>query len=427
MEQVGTLLAAKDPGSGPERHSRENVSLGIESGIHNIQTQHIGECVYDSIQAIMFFADGFRELYANYAEDCLNRLPSNDLFQLTSVFEADVVRNFFPAGATAAGASGKDIEYLKRFYSRATRRYILVKLQECGWSPSQVETYFKTPTLTTDCLLPYPVKARSLQRQASFNKYAGVTTADPIMKLVGVDTIVKNGMLKTEGLMSEQVTTFIGVLNKNDKFWKNNVEVQHEYTPDAVGRLVGIQIGAFSESGGHSNAIVRYRGAYYYCDNEMGVAHRIDETLLQEPLNSRSFSYGAKEGKWNFMINGKVAVSFPISGGIGDDLFKSESANFFFLKEGVDWELPAEGGACTKPPALPTSTFAVAPTAPSRIFHATQSRFSAHQLPTAAQTGIRRLGAFPKTRKVIRYEMVSSVGPSAAPLKRFTATRRAGR
>lgn len=313
-------------------------TLGIESGLKYLQTQHLGECVYDSFQMILTFADGLRGINAWKAQELFNADPvglltvSDSYKSQIGQFMFDVKDEMSLQAYISANPDIKPKSFI-HFYALMLRRYVLIKLQECKWSSKTLESYFKIPSGGIQTICPGIPKFSSpvLKREPSLNTEGSTYAALKIMNVVGMTPEFNAGRIATKGSMIDQINAIARVFN-NLPILKNDFVFTTTYRGDKENtKLIGIAITAVQPGAGHENCIVRYQGKYYYCDNEIGVAQVINSELFNN-LEKNSFTYGSEEGKgYFFKINDKVAFHDPkrfIDGGY----FKSNHLVFVYAK-----------------------------------------------------------------------------------------------
>jgi hypothetical protein len=403
------------------------LSLGIEYGIKNVQSQHIGECAYDSIQMTLFFADGFRSIFANFAETMLNlahqktdpdKLTAAKLFGLDPMFEAAVADYFGIA---------TENPYLISFLARAVRRFILIKLQDGGWTVPHVLQFFHIDSIETSCMLPFKQDRPQgvLLRRPSLNTQAGLTTAESAMKLIDAEVIVDQWELKTRGITLDEVnrlwnTIFSGVTKHGvpGKFRKSKV-----FEPENFDKLLCINILSFTEKGaGHANTILRYRNDFYYCDNEVGQAVKLVKPLTPESaIKNDSIVFDLGEVV-QVLINDVEHARIP-AGDFAKSVYKSEAVLFLYAMEPVG-DLSTDIKPISIPPALQPTTVASAPI--SYTFTKTRSAAGAYwsQASPLAAKNAALAARFSKTIRAARWSLPETrVGAETG--RKFTRTLRA--
>jgi hypothetical protein len=405
------------------------LSLGIESGIKNVQSQHIGECAYDSIQMTLFFADGFRSIFANFAEIMLNlanqktdpaKLTAAKLFGLDPMFEAAVAEYF---------GIGAENPYLISFVARSVRRFILIKLQDGGWTLQHVLQFFSLDSIETPCLLPFKQERSQgvLLRRPSLNTQAGLTTAESAMKLIDKEVNVNQGQLKTRGTTMDEPNRLWDVIlsgiTKQDfpgKFRKSEV-----YEPENFDKLLCIYILSKTDQGaGHANTILRYRNDFYYCDNEVGQAVKLVKPLTPElAIKNDSIVFDLGDVV-QVLING-VEHARISAGDFEKSVYKSRAIIFLYALEPVG-DLSTDIKPITLPPALEPTT--VASASISYTFTKTRSAAGAYWAqpsPLAAKNAA-LAARFSKTIRADRWALPEAravVGTETG--RRFTRTLRA--
>ncbi len=291
-------------------------TIGVESGLHYIQTQHRGECVYDSFQMILTFADGLRALNAEKAQQLFRSDPVGLLTNSES-YKMAVGMFMFSMGEKEFKAfleknQDKNYKRLVFFYSLVLRRYILIKLQECGWDTEALETKYGLGSGGIQTLCPGVIdfgRETRLQRQKSLNVEGSSYAAIHLMEATGIEPNYSSGTLKTKGATIPHINAITNALFTlpvlADKF-----EASMQFA--GMKRLVGIAITAHTADGrsGHENSIVKYRGEYYYCDNEIGVAKKIELGDI-DSMRSDSVSYGYDDRGYFFSVNGDVLFLDP--------------------------------------------------------------------------------------------------------------------
>jgi len=407
------------------------LSLGLESGIKNVQSQHIGECGYDSIQMALFFADGFRSIFANFAEIMLNlayqktdpaKLTVAKLFGLDPMFETAVAEYF---------GIGAENPYLISFVARAVRRFILIKLQDGGWTLPHVLQFFGLDSIETSCMLPFKQERPQgvLLRRPSLNTQAGLTTAESAMKLIDAEVSVDQWELKTRGISLDEASRLwdlilSGITKQGvpGKFRKSEV-----YEPENFDKLLCIYVLSRTEQGaGHANTILRYRNDFYYCDNEVGQAVKLVKPLTPgSAIKSDSIVFDLGDVV-QVLINGAEHARIP-AGDFEKSVYKSFSVLFLYALEPVG-DLSTDIKPITLPPALEPTTVAATPL--SYTFTKTRSAAGAYwaQPSPLAVKNAALAARFSKTIRADRWTLPEARAVVGAETgRRFTRTLRARR
>lgn len=391
------MAAAVAPGSN---------TIGIESGLKYIQSQHKGECVYDSFQMILTFADGMRAINAEKALQLFRSDPAGLLTNSESYTKSVGMFMFYmdEEEYTEFLDKNQDKNYkrLVFFYSLALRRYILIKLQECGWDADSLETKYGLGKGGIQTMCPGKVvfgRNTHLQREKSLNEEGSSYAALHIMEATGIEGNYSSGTLKTKGAQISQVNVITDALFSlpvlSDKF-------DATITFQGKKNLVGLAITAHTADGraGHENSIVRYRGEYYYCDNEIGVAKKIDLSSI-DTIRPDSISYGSDDSGYFFKIND--AFVYKDEGKLGTPVFKSSHIVYVYAKSDPVF---GEKDACSLiPPVKP------APALDDR-------KPTIRVIEATAVTGMRNLTFGP-------LGAAGAAGRNAVPI--LKGTRRAGR
>ncbi len=339
------MAAAVAPGSN---------TIGVESGLYFIQTQHRGECVYDSFQMILTFADGLRAINAVKAEQLFREDPvgllTNSKPYIKSVgmfmfaMDEEEYTTFLDEN------QDKNYKRLVFFYSLVLRRYVLIKLQECGWDTQALEEKYGLDKGGIQTLCPGVVdfgRDTSLKREKSLNEEGSSYAAIHIMEATGITPNYSSGTLKTTGATKDHINAIAAALFSLPVL---NTNFRWSLTFNGMKNLIGMAIfaGATDRSGAHENSILKYRGEYYYCDNEIGVAIKLDMGGI-DTIQPDSISYGSNDRGYFFKINDTVV--YEEKGKVGLPLFRSSHIVYVYAKSDPVF---GEKDACSLiPPAKP--------------------------------------------------------------------------
>jgi hypothetical protein len=248
--------------------------LNLEGDITYIASQRNYTCIPDSIQTILTLADGFRQLNAYKAQELFNKYPKRILEY------AGKERNFDDEYLVDIAkflnlSVGPENNAMILYYAGMLRRFILIRLNECGYTIQGISREFKVDvtSIQTACPLQIIVPG-TLERQTSINEKAGAE----LFQIVEEDT--RGPVLhkeKGKGLYAEQTSLFIQKLfrlkdnsEKFDYHFLSNLpevrSIASTQSPINHENIVGILISVKS----HVTCIIRYRNEFYYADNEIG-------------------------------------------------------------------------------------------------------------------------------------------------------------
>lgn len=314
-----------------------SIDLGIESGLDYIASQNLFECFYDTMQNIFLNADGFREIFAYKAQELANNPMYNRAFILNQI-NADLCEDHpgLPPCADILAMFGLPglpehtrTRYINAFFDlivAGMRRYVLIKLLERGYTEAQIKRLFgihsSNPGLQTACSARVP-KFRTWYisgRRPSINCSAGSnialkfktakrsleTASEDVDEMYtgsspyecvgwsrpGLEAFFKrvmkipllDGRFEVKSFafdtLSKFIAGYVAILGFETIYSNISSLVAIYYHLEKKVEYNG------GTSSVHKVAIIRYRGQYFYCDNELGRAIPIDRAVFLANCNN---------------------------------------------------------------------------------------------------------------------------------------------
>jgi hypothetical protein len=210
-----------------------------------IASQHTGDCFWDTLQNIIMFADGYREVNAKFAIEAYNENPNMVLdtspkFIMRIKNYYGISNGLFDIISKIRGKQEQDKDKFIEFLAKTFRRYILIKKQELEGARSR------------------------LRRLPSINGRAGINLKETGEGICLVYT------------QSEDV--FYGLIN-NTRPIKGKFQTTHSYEQSNLKNLIAVQIGLYTtlkEDYGHALGIIRFKNDFYLIDDNIGNAIPIE-------------------------------------------------------------------------------------------------------------------------------------------------------
>jgi len=272
------------------------INLKIEDGLSFIASQHNRECYFDTIQNILMFADGYREINASFAQRLLQTIP-NDLLTLGNNYVEKVEQHYMDDHSELTNTS------IMQFFVQMIRRYCLIKLNELGITRSEIHQV--VPRLETNNIVNVsnavnmnsePMRMRS----NSINVKAGIKLRETGLEIVNENTEYdcQNSSIIFEKINSLKLF--------RERFWETR-DYEKVLDPYLVAVIANI-IGTLTKDGKgskfhHEVGIIRYRGEFYILDNNIGIALHIKDGI--NDFNGENFRYTLEGGVNQYFFGDK--------------------------------------------------------------------------------------------------------------------------
>ena len=288
--------------------------------INYIASQHDGDCRTDTLQNVLMFADGLRDINATFAKKLFKEHPKDLLYSTTTNEASKRIGTLI-----TDHYKSETIEYnILKFLIGTFRRYILIKLAENNISDQDIDKYINAPLPSSgsDTLIKSKVTP-PLGRNPSINGVAG-----PYLRWRA------DHCFNINNRNEDEFDKFLKSLFKLDK-----LTIVKEYTKQNVNQLIAVstRLSYWKNNieTAHRIGIIRNNNKYYIIDNEIGIAKEIsnidkydgNNLTLEFNGTSRIYKFGEDIILKTSRTENKDA---PVKLFINSNIFK----RFFYLNEG---------------------------------------------------------------------------------------------
>lgn len=316
--------------------------------INFIMSQHMGECFIDTIQNILYFADNFREKFANIALHFFDKYNKNILNFDEEMFVELKEQLEIPED----NLSDNHNNFLIDFFEKSLRRYIFIKLQE-NISNKEIYEIFDVGQIKSEPLQRLnDLNMLRTKRRRSLDNTLGILIAQEANINLGFKLDKKNKPKKVyeAGFTDDEQNIIFNILNKSIKFFEDISIKYYTYNRrgciydyfedlDIKNILVALYIVNCPEYA-HALTIIRFEGEYYLVDNNIGKAVKCYENSVDKEKFFKNIKSLFRITYYSDCIRGYFLGDYKIhlTGDIGypvkiENIYTSNCVRFFLLNE----------------------------------------------------------------------------------------------
>ena len=300
---------SKPSGTAPPEPLKTKLQLLFDNVDTNtlkyIASQHNGECYFDTLQNILMFADGYREINASFAKELFIKYPKELLNDVDGETITKEINTKFTIGAGSYNAN------LNRFLANTFRRYILIKLAEKGTSINDINTAIGGQLKFNPSGVGIPLPP--LHRNPSINLRAGID-----IQQMGQSCVPTGRLEIFSQLMEPEIyKTKFTIIDKEYKSLKyDNKELIGVFmiiSPDDTGA-------------NHAIGIIRNDNKYYIIDNNVGIS--IEVTNIDK-FDGKNFIVKYNKNGTNEYLFGSDSIKSVKSSPTTSNVIFKQSVNRF--------------------------------------------------------------------------------------------------
>ncbi len=316
--------------------------------INFIMSQHMGECLIDSIENIIYFADHLRDKFANIAIYFFEKYNKKIL-----EFDEDMIIELKEKLEISVDKiSDNQLNFVIDFFEKTLRRYIFIKLQE-NLTNSQIYELFDVGSIKSDLIQRLTdLNKTQTKRRRSLDNNLGILIAQEANYNLGLKLDKKNKLKKVyeAGFDNEEQNLIFNTLNKSIKFFENITIKYFSYNYRGfiydyfeelnVDNILAALYVVDCPENAHAFAIIRFDGEYYLADNNIGKAIKCyenpedKEKFLNNIKKLFRITYYSNYIKGYFIGDYKIHttgdIGFPVK---IENIYTSHCVRFFLLND----------------------------------------------------------------------------------------------
>lgn len=309
-------------------------------------SQHMGECFIDTIENIIYFADNFRDKFANISTYFFEKYHKKILD-----FDEDMIIELKEKLEISEDKIlDNELNFIIDFFEKTIRRYIFIKLQE-NLTNNQIYEFFDIGSITSDLIQRLnDLNKNKTKRRRSLDNNLGILIAQEANYNLGFKLDKKNKIRKVYegGYDTDEQNIIFNILNKSIKFF-DNITIKYytyslrgfiyDYFEDLnIDNILAALYIVNCPEYAHAIAIIRFDGEYYIVDNNIGKAIKCYENLedkekfLKNIKSLFRITYYSNSIRGYFIGDYKINITGDISFPVKiENIYTSNCVRFFLL------------------------------------------------------------------------------------------------
>lgn len=306
----------------------------------------MGECFIDTLENIIYFADNFRDKFANISTYFFEKYNKKILD-----FDEDMIIELKEKLEISEDKIlDNEINFIIDFFEKTIRRYIFIKLQE-NLTNNQIYEFFDIGSITSDLIQRLnDLNKNKTKRRRSLDNNLGILIAQEANYNLGFKLDKKNKIRKVyeAGYDTDEQNMIFNILNKSIKFFENITIKYYTYSHRGfiydyfedlnINNILASLYVVNCPENAHAFAIIKFAGEYYLADNNIGKAIKCYENPEDKEKFLKNIKGLFRITYYSNCIRGYFIGDYKIhtTGDIGfpikiENIYTSHCVRFFLL------------------------------------------------------------------------------------------------